>query len=717
MALDPTINFGKVLVSTGYDDTAVSIVLNAGDGARLPDPATAGAFNLVWWNWTDYPDPSDDPNREIVRCTARSTDTLTVTRGQEGIAATTKNSGGKTYKMILALTAYQMGLVIAQGGNSFGAGMVIGSNDAQIVYVRYNGTTSFEVNAAGINLYSPRTIYTSGGDLWFGLTSAHNLKFNTNNIERARIEANGHFLIGTTGGGSTAPRLRVVRNDAGGSGTYFSNQIAAFWGTDAGIAVVSIGVGGTNPYLCFFHNATSASSPTASSAGNFLGGMQVYGHNGTTYAFGGYVQLAASAGGAWSATNYGTELWVRLTPINSTTAATRFVIKGSGEATLTGDGTSVTEGATPMFTIRSTKTPIAGIGTPTNFHLMLLHPVNTNGATSGVAFSISSDTSNVGAAIIHYRVSSNSQGRLLFYTKASTTAAAAPVLGMIIDEAQNIKIGSTNGTAAARLHVVGTDVTTSMLEIDRYSDNEFSANIRLRKARGTEASPTAISSGDALANIGGLGYHSGGAFETSCPGLIAIVATEAHSATAFGTRINFSVTPNTTTTTAVRMMLDQNGKLSIGFGTAPSARCHIQEATLGDEVHRIETVATNDDVSEKVHQGRVETTDATVTTILTLATIADSVKSISVRVVARRTAGAGGTAGDVAGYSRIATFKNIAGTVTQVGTTTDDHTAEDQSGWDVTFSISGTNVLIQVTGAADNTITWHATARTYELST
>jgi len=106
--LDPIKNFAKVTVSTGYDASATSIVLASGDGAKLPAPATDGAFNLVWWNSTSYPDPADDPNKEIVRCTARSSDTLTVTRAQEGTSATVKNLAGRTYKMILALTANTM---------------------------------------------------------------------------------------------------------------------------------------------------------------------------------------------------------------------------------------------------------------------------------------------------------------------------------------------------------------------------------------------------------------------------------------------------------------------------------------------------------------------------------------------------------------------------------------------------------------------------------
>lgn len=100
---DPVVNFGKSQVSIGYNAAATSIALSSGEGANLPDTAN-GSFNVVWWNSTDYGDPADDPNKEIVRVTTRSTDTLTVTRAQEGTSATTKNTSGKTYKMALSVT-------------------------------------------------------------------------------------------------------------------------------------------------------------------------------------------------------------------------------------------------------------------------------------------------------------------------------------------------------------------------------------------------------------------------------------------------------------------------------------------------------------------------------------------------------------------------------------------------------------------------------------
>lgn len=94
-------NFAKVTVSTGYDDVATSVVLSGSEGVKLPSVP----FNAVWWNSTDYNDPTDDPNREIVRVTAIATDTLTVTRAQEGTSGSTKNTATKVYKMIAGLTA------------------------------------------------------------------------------------------------------------------------------------------------------------------------------------------------------------------------------------------------------------------------------------------------------------------------------------------------------------------------------------------------------------------------------------------------------------------------------------------------------------------------------------------------------------------------------------------------------------------------------------
>jgi hypothetical protein len=106
-ALDTFANFAKATVSQGYDAAATSIALTTGHGASCP----ATPFNATWWNATDYPDPTDDPNREIVRVTVRSTDSLTIVRAQEGTSASTKNTSAKTYKLLATLTALTMNAI------------------------------------------------------------------------------------------------------------------------------------------------------------------------------------------------------------------------------------------------------------------------------------------------------------------------------------------------------------------------------------------------------------------------------------------------------------------------------------------------------------------------------------------------------------------------------------------------------------------------------
>ena len=61
-------------------------------------------FNIIWYDSSTYGDSSDDPNVEIVRCTARSGDILTVSRAQESTSASNKDTPGSIYKMMLTPT-------------------------------------------------------------------------------------------------------------------------------------------------------------------------------------------------------------------------------------------------------------------------------------------------------------------------------------------------------------------------------------------------------------------------------------------------------------------------------------------------------------------------------------------------------------------------------------------------------------------------------------
>lgn len=102
--MDAYKNFAKSSLASGINTDDLSLSVTTGHGTKFP----AVPFNVVIWNKTDYADPADDPNVEIVRVTAVATDTFTITRAQESTAAVAHNTGGKTYGIIAPLTAKQV---------------------------------------------------------------------------------------------------------------------------------------------------------------------------------------------------------------------------------------------------------------------------------------------------------------------------------------------------------------------------------------------------------------------------------------------------------------------------------------------------------------------------------------------------------------------------------------------------------------------------------
>lgn len=82
-------NNSRSLVATAPSPatSGTSLIVTAATGSDFPAPGNG--FWATIWNATLYADPTNDPNMEIVLVTARSTDTLTITRAQQGTAART----------------------------------------------------------------------------------------------------------------------------------------------------------------------------------------------------------------------------------------------------------------------------------------------------------------------------------------------------------------------------------------------------------------------------------------------------------------------------------------------------------------------------------------------------------------------------------------------------------------------------------------------------
>lgn len=147
---------------------------------------------------------------------------------------------------------------------------------------------------------------------------------------------------------------------------------------------------------------------------------------------------------------------------------------------------------------------------------------------------------------------------------------------------------------------------------------------------------------------------------------------------------------------------------------AGTAYVEVNQSTIGNEVFRLTSVATNDDPRESTFQYRVATTDGVATTIATIPIPSSTTVGFLGRITARRTGGSSGTAEDGAFYELKAVYKNSAGTAVAIGAAV-TVVGESQAAWDVTATVSSGNVLLQVTGAANNNVTWHCTLYTYPV--
>jgi hypothetical protein len=103
----------------------------------------------------------------------------------------------------------------------------------------------------------------------------------------------------------------------------------------------------------------------------------------------------------------------------------------------------------------------------------------------------------------------------------------------------------------------------------------------------------------------------------------------------------------------------------------------------------------------------VSTTDATLTTLATIPLLDDTVYMLEVTVAGRRT-----DAADRASYVRRASvFREATGVATLNGFVTSGFTRESDSTWNVSLTVSGNNVLVQVTGAVGKDVNWKSSHR------
>ena len=135
----------------------------------------------------------------------------------------------------------------------------------------------------------------------------------------------------------------------------------------------------------------------------------------------------------------------------------------------------------------------------------------------------------------------------------------------------NVGFGSSSAPLA-KIHIF--DSANSSIEMDEFGS---SGNwIRFRTALGTQASPTAVTSGT---SIGGLSIsgHDGTGMAGMSTGLQAF-ATENWTSTAHGSALAFYSTPNASAGNYERLRIDQNGRVGIGT-SAPATTLDVNGTT------------------------------------------------------------------------------------------------------------------------------------------
>lgn len=151
-------------LASGITAGASSLTVQSGHGARFPDTATEGAFNICVYDsrYKNFDVAYRAGMGEVMRCTSRSTDTFTVTRAQEGTSAVAFNTTGVTYRVEqnmtpIYFTARDLPSQTGNGGKflqtSGTATSWATANSVQFVYCGSigSGATVFTIPSYGTN--------------------------------------------------------------------------------------------------------------------------------------------------------------------------------------------------------------------------------------------------------------------------------------------------------------------------------------------------------------------------------------------------------------------------------------------------------------------------------------------------------------------------------------------------------------------------------------
>jgi hypothetical protein len=253
-------------------------------------------------------------------------------------------------------------------------------------------------------------------------------------------------------------------------------------------------------------------------------------------------------------------------------------------------------------------------------------------------------------------------GTYIPYTGASSAINLNTQTVVNID---HLGIGTTS-VPTILMRAVGDNNSTSRIAVRGYSSNANSSAMRVTKFRGTVAAPQAPQSGDSLGKFELAGYgttSSEGYPQASFEGL----ATENWGATARGAKTVIKVTPNTTTTQAVAVTINQD-KSAVFESTVTATSFSGSGASLTNVVNSL-AASTGISVSGSTGAVTVTNTAPDQTVALTAGTGISTSGTYPNFTITNTAPSSGGTVTSVAALTLGTTGTDLSSTVA-TGTTT-----------------------------------------------
>lgn len=240
---DAVANFAKTTLTGTLASGVLTASVASGTGALFPNPASAGEYDITLWNSTDYARAEDDPLKEMLRITARSSDTFTFTRAQQGTSDNNHTIPGKVYRIALTVSAKSLSDIhtaVNARGELAGNNSWIGTNtftstvtsdglkarqSSGLLFESNNGTDVALLGAGG---GAGATFY--GGVVINGTVSASNLS-GTNTGDQTNITGNAATV--TTNANLTGPIISVGNTTSvasqTGTGSTFAMSVSPFF--------------------------------------------------------------------------------------------------------------------------------------------------------------------------------------------------------------------------------------------------------------------------------------------------------------------------------------------------------------------------------------------------------------------------------------------------------------------------------------------------------